>query len=119
MRRPYRAKAEDPAPEENPYEAIYTVVRRIPPGTVCTYGRVAALAGLPGHARMVGYALHALRRPIGPEVPWWRVVNAAGYISNAYAQEHQRSRLAAEGVAVSDRYIIDLGRFLWDGRDMG
>lgn len=98
---------------ESPYTAIYAVVNRIPPGRVCTYGRVAALAGLPGHARMVGYALHALLN--GSEVPWWRVINRAGRISNVYAADEQRARLQAEGVEVSEEYLIDLDRFLWDG----
>ena len=42
------------------YERIYAVVRRIPRGRVATYGQVAALAGLPGQARQVGYALYSL-----------------------------------------------------------
>lgn len=99
--------------EATPYDVIYTVVRRIPPGHVSSYGRVATLAGLPGHARMVGYALHALRNPT--DVPWWRVVNASGYISNAYGREHQRSRLEAEGVSVDSRDRIDLAVYVWDG----
>ena len=40
------------------YPRIYAVVRRIPSGRVATYGQVAALAGLAGRARQVGYALH-------------------------------------------------------------
>ena len=50
------------------YEQIYAVVRRIPRGRVATYGQVAALAGLGGHARQVGYALHALTTE--GAVPW-------------------------------------------------
>jgi len=42
------------------YERIYSVVARIPRGRVATYGQVARLAGLPGRARLVGYALSAL-----------------------------------------------------------
>jgi methylated-DNA-protein-cysteine methyltransferase-like protein len=61
------------------YQRIYEVVRRIPRGRVATYGQVAALAGFPGHARQVGYALHAL--PSHSLVPWQRVVNARGAIS--------------------------------------
>ncbi len=102
---------------DSPYAAIYAVVSRIPPGRVCTYGRVAALAGLPGHARMVGYALHLLLPH--SVVPWWRVINRAGRISNVYAADEQRARLQAEGVEVSDEYRIDLARFLWDGDDGG
>jgi methylated-DNA-protein-cysteine methyltransferase-like protein len=101
------------ATSQSPYADIYAVVSRIPPGRVSSYGRVAVLAGLPGHARMVGYALHALRGDAA--VPWWRVVNASGYISNAYGREHQRSRLEAEGVAVDNRDRVDLAAYLWDG----
>jgi methylated-DNA-protein-cysteine methyltransferase related protein len=81
------------------YQRIYQIVRRIPPGRVATYGQVAELAGLPGHARQVGYALHAL--PEGSTVPWHRVVNAQGRISLRSvpgAELAQEQRLAREGV---------------------
>ena len=58
------------------YQLIYAVVRQIPEGRVSTYGWVARLAGLPRHARLTGYALHAL--PDYTDVPWQRVVNARG-----------------------------------------
>ncbi len=61
------------------YRRIYRVVRHIPKGRVATYGVVARLAGRPGAARTVGWALAAL--PDDGDVPWWRVVNAAGRIS--------------------------------------
>ncbi|MCU0490282.1 MAG: MGMT family protein [Chloroflexaceae bacterium] len=99
------------------YQQIYDTVRRIPYGRVSSYGRVALLAGLPGHARMVGYALHALGShgdDVG-EVPWWRVVNATGYISNAYQPELQRALLEAEDIVVDHRERVDLRRFLWEG----
>ncbi|MGB9737372.1 MGMT family protein [Chloroflexus sp.] len=101
---------------ESSYAAIYAVVQRIPPGRVCTYGRVAALAGLPGQARLVGYALHALLRQ--SVVPWWRVINRSGRISNVYAADEQRARLLAEGVDVDESYLVDLDRFLWTGDDV-
>lgn len=97
------------------YEAIYAVVRRIPYGRVSSYGRVALMAGHPGGARLVGYALHALRAGSGDEVPWWRVVNRSGVISNAYEPALQRDLLVAEGVAVEDGDRVDLRRYLWDG----
>ena len=99
----------------NSYEAIYAVVRRIPYGRVSSYGRIALLAGFPGRARMVGYALHALRTSTGDEVPWWRVINRDGYISNAYEPALQRARLEAEGVYVDERDRVDLSRYLWGG----
>ena len=58
---------------------IYAVVSRIPRGRVATYGQIARLAGIPGQARLVGYALHAL--PADKSLPWQRVVNALGAIS--------------------------------------
>jgi methylated-DNA-protein-cysteine methyltransferase-like protein len=99
------------------YEAIYAVVRRIPRGRVSSYGRVAVLAGHPGQARLVGYALHALRNGPADEVPWWRVLNRDGYISNAYEPRLQRELLEAEGVAVDNRERVDLGRYLWEGAE--
>jgi methylated-DNA-protein-cysteine methyltransferase-like protein len=94
------------------YARIYAAVRKVPRGRVATYGQIATLAGLPGHARQVGYALHALK---DGRVPWHRVVNAQGCIS-ARADEPggsllQRMRLEQEGVEFDARGRIDLRRF--------
>ncbi|MBI1806121.1 MAG: methylated-DNA--[protein]-cysteine S-methyltransferase [Ignavibacteria bacterium] len=61
------------------YQLIWDAVSQIPLGKVTTYGEVAQLAGLPGQARLVGYALHNL--PHNTKVPWHRVINAEGRIS--------------------------------------
>lgn len=96
------------------YRRIYAAVRRIPRGRVATYGQVATLAGLPRHARQVGYALHAL--PEGSGVPWQRVVNAAGAVSPRadprFAGE-QRTRLEREGVVFNGNGRIALSRYQW------
>lgn len=103
--------------ETSRWERIYAVVRRIPRGRVATYGQVAALAELPGHARQVGYALHAL--PDGSSVPWHRVVNAKGEISLRGGVPGsvlpQRFRLEDEGVEFDERGRLSLKRFAWDG----
>jgi len=99
------------------YERIYSVVRRIPRGRVATYGDVAARAGRPGHARQVGYALHALRA--GQRVPWHRVVNARGTISlrRRPGDDHtQRILLEREGVHFDQRGRLDLRRLRWAPR---
>ncbi|HSP35562.1 MAG TPA: MGMT family protein [Thermoanaerobaculia bacterium] len=96
------------------YLRIYQVVRQIPRGRVATYGQVAQLADLEGHARQVGYALHAL--PDDLKVPWHRVVNARGEVSPRSAgdsHELQRELLAAEGVKFDRKGRIDLARFRW------
>jgi methylated-DNA-protein-cysteine methyltransferase related protein len=101
---------------EGTHGRIHAVVRGVPPGRVVTYGDVAALAELPGQARLVGYALHAL--PEHTTVPWHRVVNAQGGISVGRAHPGgelvQRQRLEAEGVAFEPNGRIRLERYRWD-----
>ena len=126
------------------YPKIYAAVSRIPKGRVATYGQIAALAGLPRQARLVGYAMHALpadgitrgkpassaRRvpsragsgtlPGFPRyVPWHRVVNAAGRISiRADGMGHdelQAQLLRREGVRFVDG-AIPLTRYRWQPR---
>ena len=96
------------------YELIWRIVRKIPRGRVATYGQIAELAGLDGHARQVGYALHNL--PEDSSVPWHRVINAKGEISPRSAgdsHELQRLLLEGEGVRVDARGRIDLRVFRW------
>ena len=93
---------------------IYAAVRRIPRGRVATYGDVAEMAGLDGHARQVGYALHDLDSDGG--VPWHRVINARGEISersSGDSHELQRLLLEEEGVEFDLRGRVDLKRFRW------
>ena len=84
---------------------------------MATYGQVASLAGLAGHARQVGYALHAL--PDGTLVPWHRVVNAAGRISaraTPGGELVQRVLLAREGVPLDARGRVALEQVRWTPR---
>lgn len=102
------------------WELIYAAVRKIPRGRVATYGQVATLAGLDGHARQTGYALHAL--PEGSDVPWHRVINARGEVSARAAgdsHELQRMLLEAEGVEFDKKGRVDLKRFRWDAKARG
>jgi len=96
------------------YHRIYRVVRNIPKGRVATYGVVARLAGRPGAARTVGWALSAL--PDESEVPWWRVLNAAGRISLSGADHGsvvQRALLLREGVKFAPGGAVNLAAFGW------
>lgn len=98
-----------------PRAHIWSVVRKIPRGRVATYGQIAELAGIAGHARQVGYALNAL--PEGSSIPWHRVVNSFGEISTRSSDdshELQRMLLEAEGVEFDDKGRLDLRRFRWD-----
>ncbi len=78
----------------------------IPPGKVITYGQLAALAGLPGAARLAGTVLCGL--PEQTELPWHRVINAQGKISlpeNSSGYQEQKKRLEAEGVIFTNNKI--------------
>ena len=99
------------------YDDVYTIVSRIPAGKVSTYGRIADMAAVPRGARGVGWALHALGPERNREVPWWRVINAAGRISNDYNAELQRALLEAEGIVFDQQGYVDLGRFLWEAHE--
>lgn len=95
---------------------IYAVVKRIPRGRVATYGQIATLAGLDGHARQVGYALHDL--PPRSNVPWHRVINAKGEISPRSAgdsHELQRMLLESEGIEFSLDGRVALKTYRWKG----
>lgn len=79
--------------DEATLERVREVVRAIPPGETCSYGEVAARAGIPGRARLVGRIL----AEDGHDLPWHRVVRADGTCAPHIAAE-QKARLRAEGV---------------------
>ncbi len=90
---------------------------RIPRGRVATYGQIARLAGMPGQARLVGYALAALEDR--SRIPWHRVINAKGRVSlrsDGGMDVVQRLRLEREGVRFDRQGSIDLARFRWRPR---
>ena len=96
----------------NTFEKIYEVVRTIPKGKVATYGYVAARAGNPRWARVVGYALH-----VNPEpgiIPCHRVVTRRGETTPAFAfggEDVQRTLLEAEGIEFRADGTVDLEKY--------
>ncbi len=103
----------DMSPPSESHLKILEVIRRIPKGQVATYGQVAELAGLPGRARLVGHILR--HNPIAAEVPWHRVISAAGKISirPGDGPRTQRRRLRDEGITFKSLDRINLSRHLW------
>lgn len=96
---------------------MVTLIRKIPPGRVATYGQIASLVGRPDNSRQVGTILRTL--PEDSDVPWHRVVNAQGRISdrgNRAAEGLQRFLLHQEGVRISKSGRIDLAAFQWNPR---
>jgi methylated-DNA-protein-cysteine methyltransferase related protein len=99
---------------ENPKyrERVYTIVRRIPPGRVMTYGQIAELLGDGYTPRTVGFCMHA--SPDG--TPWHRVLNAQGKCSTGRVvlpQDKQQRMLEQEGVVFDGGARCDLQTYLW------
>ncbi len=94
--------------------AVLYVVRRIPRGRVATYGDVARAAGLPGRARLVGRVLREAPGGGALDLPWHRVVAAAGILAVGRTAPHaamtQRLRLEREGVRFTRGGRVDLAR---------
>jgi len=109
------------------FRDIYAVVARIPRGRIATYGQVARMAGLPGAARTVGWALAALPaggRVEGRVIPWHRVLNARGCVSprpseTAGRPDGQAARLRREGVRAGKNGRFSLAIYGWDGSGRG
>lgn len=91
-----------PPVADNPsVQAIWDAVCRIPRGQVSTYGAVARAAGLPGRARLTGFALRMA--PPDFNLPWHRVVGAGGHIAfpkSSAQHREQAKRLRAEGIVL-------------------
>ena len=101
-------------------ERIWRQVAAVPRGRIATYGGIAAAAGLPRQARLVGYALRVA--PADLNLPWHRIVNAAqrsAFPVGSALYARQRRLLAAEGVRlVAGRVAAtaggdDLDALLW------
>jgi O-6-methylguanine DNA methyltransferase len=90
---------------------VLSVVRRIPPGRVATYGDVAALAGRPRAARAVGNVMRGCGRP---DVPCHRVIAAGGRLGGYGGSELlKRALLVAEGVPIAGSRVRELERVRW------
>ena len=104
-RKPHNSPSRRPASvaDSPAIQAIWDVVGMIPRGMVSTYGAVARAAGLPGRARLAGFALKSA--PEGLNLPWHRVFGAGGRIVFPKTSPHHREqarRLRAERVPVKD-----------------
>lgn len=95
-------------------QRVYQVVAAIPYGKVTTYGEVAQLAGSPRAARQVGGVLRRL--PEGSALPWHRVINRHGQISQQGEDfQRQRQALLAEGIIFGPHSTVDLQLYAWRG----
>ena len=89
-------------------QRIIDVIRSLREGEVVTYGDIADVAGYPKMSRLVGRLLATT----DDDLPWWRVVNAAGRLVPGHERE-QTALLKAEDVAVETGHVRNApsGRF--------
>lgn len=89
---------------------VMNIVSQIPRGRVTTYGHIAAWAGWPSHARMVGRTLRYT--PGAEELPCHRVVNNVGRTAPGWSL--QRILLEEEGVGFKSNGHVDMDKHIWE-----
>lgn len=98
---------------EQAAELVRAVIRKVPRGSVATYGQIAREAGFPRQPRLPGWVL--AHTPPGVKLPWHRILNAQGKISlppRSAAYRQQKQLLADEGVVLI-KGRVDLARHQW------
>jgi methylated-DNA-protein-cysteine methyltransferase-like protein len=92
-------------------QKVEAVMAQVPKGLVTTYGDVAALAGSPFAAQIVGSVAHYG----DPELPWHRLVNKSGGLASGYhgGREAQQEHLALEGITCTDHYVDNFKELRW------
>ena len=97
--------------EDDNANCILMIVKQIPHGKVATYGQIAKLAGIPRNSRQVGTVLKTL--PENSGVPWFRVVNSRGEISDRSPNKTVRQAFNVTARAVQN-WAKDRGRICVD-----
>ena len=92
-------------------EKVELSMAQVPLGRVTTYGDIAALAGHPYAARIVGGMAHYG----DPELPWHRLVNRFGGLAAGYpgGRKTQAEHLAAEGISCTDDIVDNFKEIRW------
>ena len=93
-------------------DRVYQLMAALPADKVTTYGDLAAMAGSPRAARIVGGIAHT-----GPtELPWHRLVSAQGGLAVGFpgGQDIQRQLLAQDGIECDEQWHVrDFGERRW------
>lgn len=101
------------------YAQVWDLVRQIPYGKVTTYGQIAKMLPPPQGVEIEAYAAFGPRWVGGAmancpdDVPWQRVINAQGKISQRPGAQRQKELLLEEGVLFDEKERIDLKEYGW------
>ncbi len=105
------------------YEQVWNLVRKIPHGKVAAYGQIALMLPPPNGVEFEAYKAFGPRWVGGAmancpdDVPWQRVINSQGKISERAGAERQRQLLEQEGVTFDAKDRIDFKKYGWKGPD--
>lgn len=97
------------------YQRVYSVVREIPEGRVCSYGAIATFLGAARSSRMVGFALK--QSGVLDFLPAHRVLNRLGLLSGKHAfspPELMEELLLVEGIKVEKDQVVNFKDIFWD-----
>jgi methylated-DNA-protein-cysteine methyltransferase-like protein len=98
------------------FTKVYQVVRLIPPGRVTSYGAIAAYLGVPGAARMVGWAMNASHTQ-DEWVPAHRVVNSIGLLTGKHHFQTpvtMQELLENEGIRIENDLVQEFEQKFWE-----
>jgi methylated-DNA-protein-cysteine methyltransferase-like protein len=103
-------------------QRVWQLVRQVPHGRVATYGQIALMIPPPAGVDFDAYRAQAPRwvgsamAACPDDVPWQRVINSQGKISERPGAQKQRQLLEQEGILfVKNR--VDLKKYGWKGLD--
>jgi len=90
---------------------VEALMAQVPAGSVTTYGDLAALAGHPYAARIVGGMAHYG----DPSLPWHRLVNRFGGLAAGYhgGRRAQAEHLAAGGITCTNDIVDNFKEVRW------
>jgi len=105
------------------YAQVWEIVRQIPRGCVASYGQIAKMLPPPQGVEIETYVafgplwVGGAMASCPDDVPWQRVINSKGEISerDGAGARRQRLLLEEEGVEFSDRGRIYMKKYGWKG----
>ena len=97
---------------EDFFDRVFKVVKKIPYGKVTTYGAIAEACGIRSSARTVGWAINGA----GSSLPCHRVVNRFGALTGRMHfgdPDLMKELLLSEGVEFDKDGCVNLEKHLW------
>ena len=97
------------------FERVYVVVKKIPFGRVSTYGAIAKYLGSNKSARVVGWAMN--HSHFDKSIPAHRVVNRNGLLTGKHHFRNNNTMeklLNKEGIKVIDDRIKNFKKLFWE-----